>query len=134
MYNPDFWEVTFDQADLQQIPNEAGLWHESAEDRDSRYGWEDLIVALIPRLESLMAASLTQKQSEAVLLYFRYGKTQQEIAQIMGISRRVVSQHLFGITRNGKSVGGAVNKLRKLVCQGEISVKSAACASEDVFI
>ena len=65
-------------------------------------------------MNALMARTLTDRQREAMALYFEYGRTQQEISEIMGISRRVVSQHLFGITRNGKSVGGAVKKIQKL--------------------
>ena len=113
MYNPDFWEVQIDQTDLEQIPNEAGLWFENSEDRETRYVWEDKMKKLTPRIDSLITHVLTQKQLEAMVLYFKWGKTQQEISEIMGISRRVVSQHLFGITRHGKSVGGAVKKLQK---------------------
>ena len=114
MYNPDFWEVQFDQSDLEMMPDDVGLWYESPEDQHSRYDREDRVKRLIPQIDILLNRSLTQKQFEATVLYFKYGKTQREISEIMGISRRVVSQHLFGITRNGKSVGGAVKKLRKL--------------------
>ena len=114
MYNPDFWEVQFDQSDLEMMPDDVGLWYESPEDQHSRYDREDRVKQLIPQIDTLLNQSLTQKQFEATVLYFKYGKTQREISEIMGISRRVVSQHLFGITRNGKSVGGAVKKLRKL--------------------
>ena len=122
MYNPDFWEVQLDQSDLEMMPAEVGLWHESSEDQNLRYTWEDRVGRLIPQIDTLLDRSLTQKQHEATILYFKYGKTQQEISEIMGISRRVVSQHLFGITRNGKSVGGAVKKLRKLCREHGIAI------------
>jgi hypothetical protein len=32
----------------------------------------------------------------------------------MVINRRVLSQHLFGIRRNGRQVGGAIARLRTL--------------------
>ena len=124
MYNPDFWEVQLDPSDLEQLPNEAGLWFETHQDRESRYRWEDRYHHLTPQLDTLISAGLTAKQSEAMVLYFKYGKTQQEISEIMGISRRVVSQHLFGITRNGKSVGGAVRKLQKLCKQQGIAIQN----------
>ena len=114
MYNPDFWEVQFDQSDLEMMPGDVGLWYESPDEQNARYDREDRVKRLIPQIDTLLNRSLTQKQFEAAVLYFKYGKTQREISEIMGISRRVVSQHLFGITRNGKSVGGAVKKLRKL--------------------
>jgi hypothetical protein len=124
MYNPDFWEIQIDQSDLEKVSNESGMWFESGEDREARYHWEDRAGQILPRLDILMGRSLTQKQFEATILYFKYGKTQQEISEIMGISRRVVSQHLFGITRKGKSVGGAVNKLRKLCHRHGIAVQN----------
>ena len=48
-------------------------------------------------------------------LYFYGGKTQTEIAEILGISQQVVSKQLFGVMRQGKRVGGAIRKLEKLL-------------------
>ncbi|HJN26857.1 MAG TPA: hypothetical protein QF604_02970 [Candidatus Latescibacteria bacterium] len=42
----------------------------------------------------------------------------------MGINRRVVSQHLFGVRRNGRQVGGAVPRLQRLYRQHGISAES----------
>ena len=87
MYNPDFWEVQLDQSDLEMMPDDVGLWYESPEDQNLRYKHEDRIGRLIPQIDTLLNRSLTQKQFEAAVLYFKYGKTQREIAEIMGISR-----------------------------------------------
>ncbi|MSS70257.1 MAG: sigma-70 family RNA polymerase sigma factor [Candidatus Latescibacteria bacterium] len=124
MYNPDFWEVQVDPADLEQFPNEAGIWCESREDQESRYQWEDWVSGLVPQLLNVISEALTEKQREAVVLYFLHRKTQEEIAQILGVSRRVLSQHLFGISRNGKHVGGAVKKLRKRCMEQGIQILS----------
>ncbi len=124
MYNPDFWEVQIEQTDLEKMPSEMGLWFESNEDQELRYAWEDRLGQMIPRLDSLINRGLTKKQFESMILYFKFGKTQQEIAEILGISRRVVSQHLFGITRNGKSVGGAVKKIQKLCRDHGIAIQN----------
>ena len=122
MYNPDFWEVILDQSDLEQIPQERGIWFESGDDQDDRYQMEDRHLDLAETVYRNVLDSLTQKQREAVTLYFEYGKTQQEISAILGMSRRVVSQHLFGITRNGKCIGGAVKKVRSLCTKTGITV------------
>ena len=122
MYNPDFWEVIFDQSDLEQIPDERGIWFESYEDRIDRYEIEDRNLNIARAVYRSILETLTEKQREAVMLYFEYGKTQQEISAILGMSRRVVSQHLFGITRNGKSVGGAVKKMRTLCHKSGIAI------------
>ncbi|MCY3767342.1 MAG: sigma-70 family RNA polymerase sigma factor [Gemmatimonadetes bacterium] len=118
MYNSDFWEVRLDQSDLEKVANEDGIWFESREDRRLRYVWEDRVAAAAVQIIEAFPHCLTDRQREAALLYFRHGKTQREIAEIMGISRRVVSQHLFGITRGGRQVGGAMRKLRKY-CEAE---------------
>ena len=116
MYNPDFWEVGLDPIDLDRFSAETSPWFESGADRSGRDRHEQLLHELVEPVMDLITTSLTDRQREALLLYFLCDKTQEEIAQILGISRRVVSQHLFGICRNGKHVGGAIKKIQKL-CQ-----------------
>ncbi|MDE2847168.1 MAG: sigma-70 family RNA polymerase sigma factor [Gemmatimonadetes bacterium] len=125
MYNPEFWEIRLDQVDLEQYPNEANIWYETGEDRVHRYQREDRVDELADAVYDFLSQYLTQKQCEVVVLYFIYQKTQQETAEILGISRRVVSQHLFGICRGGKHIGGAVNKLRKLCARHGIDFQPA---------
>ena len=76
---------------------------------------------------NLIFTALTERQREALILYFLHQKTQEEVAQIMGISRRVVSQHLFGVCRGGKQVGGAIKKIRKLCREQGIVRKNLKC-------
>jgi DNA-directed RNA polymerase specialized sigma subunit len=88
MYNPDFWEVILDQSDLEQIPDNRGIWFESSHDREDRYEIEDRDLDLAESVYHSILGSLTEKQREAVMIYFEYGKTQQEISAILGMSRR----------------------------------------------
>ena len=111
MYNPDFWEVQLDPVDLDRYPAEAGLWHETGNEQRQRH--ESTQRQVLSPVMDLVSTALTDRQREATLLYFLCEKTQEEVAEIMGISRRVVSQHIFGICRNGKRVGGAIGKLKK---------------------
>jgi DNA-directed RNA polymerase specialized sigma24 family protein len=113
MYNPDFWEIRLDQAGMERFPNEAGLWFESGEERKARYLREDAAEEMGSRLMQVVSEALTDRQREAVILYFCRRKTQTDISRLLGISRRVLGQHLFGIRRDGKRVGGAVKKMRK---------------------
>lgn len=129
MYNPDFWEVIVDQSDLEQIPQERGIWFETIDDQQDRYDLEDRQLDLARSVYRDVLGALTQKQREAVMLYFEYGKTQQEISAVLGMSRRVVSQHIFGITRNGKRVGGAVKKMRKLCGKSGLSLNTAGASA-----
>jgi len=117
MYNPDFWEVRLDPQDLDKYPNEAGPWFESREERRRRLGREQRTQRLMQGIMEIVGSALTERQRQVLLLYYIHQKTQEEVAQILGISRRVVSQHLFGIRRNGKRVGGALGKIRRLCRQ-----------------
>ena len=114
MHNPDFWEVCLEPHDLAKYSNEAGLWFESREDRRAHCHREFRARRMMQPIMDLIGSILTQKKREALILYFLHQKTQEEVAQIMGISRRVVSQHLFGVCRNGKQVGGAIKKIQKM--------------------
>jgi RNA polymerase sigma factor (sigma-70 family) len=112
MFNPDFWEVRLDPEDLEQFSNESGIWFNRAE--EERTPQPAPLETLLNPVMDIIDNGLTEKQRQVLLLYYMHQKTQQEVAEIMGISRRVVSQHLFGICRDGKRVGGAISKIRKL--------------------
>ena len=73
-----------------------------------------LRAALVAALTELIATRLTPRQRRIVELYFYDGRTQQEIAAELGISQQVVSRQLFGVVRNGRRIGGAVQRLRKI--------------------
>ena len=122
MVNPLFWEISVDPQDLDRFCADQGLWHESEEERQLRYRREDRIRALGWELKDIIEHELTPRQRDIIRLYFFHGKTQNEIAQIMEISRRVVAQHLFGICRQGRRIGGAIQKLQKACEQRHISL------------
>lgn len=114
-FNPDFWEIPVPPEYFDQLTTEDYSWHRAPDDAYTLARRAKRQVVLI-QIRQIIDTELTERQADCVRLYFDRGKTQQEIGEILGISRRVVSQHLFGVTRNGKQVGGAVNKIRK-VCR-----------------
>jgi RNA polymerase sigma factor (sigma-70 family) len=59
-----------------------------------------------------VATALTDKQREAVELFFFQGLSQSEIARRLGVSQQVVQKRLYGVTRRGVVVGGAIARLR----------------------
>jgi RNA polymerase sigma factor (sigma-70 family) len=121
MVNPQFWEVSVDPHDLDRFSAEQRLWYESDEERQIRYRREDRSDLLARKIRSIIDSELTPRQQDVIRLYFFHGKTQGEIAQIMGISRRVVAQHLFGICRRGQKVGGAIKRIKKVCAQRNMS-------------
>ena len=112
-FNPDFWEISFDFDKLTEFDSSRSLWYETDAERESRWMREDRQEQIMPRLMEIIEDKLTPKQRQAVILYFFGCKTQEEIGLIMGIPHQVVSQHIHGIRRNGKKIGGAIARLRK---------------------
>ena len=114
-FNPDFWEIPVPPEYFDQLTTEDYLWYRVPDDEYTQ-ARRAKRQAVLKQIHLIITRELTKRQAECIQLYFYKGKTQEEIGNILGISRRVVSQHLFGVTRNGKQIGGAVNKIRK-VCR-----------------
>lgn len=60
-----------------------------------------------------VSTALTDKQREAVELFFFEGLSQSEIARRLGVSQQVIQKRLFGAPRRGTVVGGALARLRE---------------------
>jgi RNA polymerase sigma factor (sigma-70 family) len=110
-YDPHFWELPVDPGDLDALPT--GLLDAPVQPgRDPER--ERARAEAIAGLAEVIRTGLTVKQRRIVELYFYEGHTQQEIAAILGISQQVVSRQLFGVLRNGRRIGGAVARLRRI--------------------
>ena len=96
------------ESTLPPVPDEA------AEPSDER-------AELVALLRLVIETQLTRRQREIVDLYFYQGKTQEEIAALLGVAQQVVSKQLFGVMRKGKRVGGAIRKLRKILGKNGIT-------------
>ncbi len=114
-FNADFWEVQTSSGYLESLPASRALWHETSEDRERRYAFQGFFQEVKPLVHEAIDHSLTPRQREVVKLYFMYNKTQEDIATILKLSQSTVSRHLFGTVRQGKKVGGAIPKLRKVM-------------------
>ena len=121
-FNPDFWEISFDFHKLTEFDSRRSLCHETDTERESRWMREEWQEQLMPRLMDIIENELTPKQRQAVMLYFFGQRTQEEIGRIMGVPHQVVSQHIYGIKRNGKKIGGAIAKLRKACSERGINI------------
>lgn len=64
------------------------------------------------RVRHAVSTALTDKQREAVELFFFEGLSQPEIARRLGVSQQVIDKRLHGATRDGRRIGGALAKLR----------------------
>lgn len=114
-YNPDFWEIPTDIQTLDRVDASNALWFETEIDRERRHAMKHFFEEVTPAVHDLIDSKLTGRQREVVKLYYLYGKTQEEIAIILNLTQSTVSRHLFGTVRDGKKVGGAIPKLRKVI-------------------
>ena len=115
-FDPRFWEVVFAPDKLDKFSHEDAIWRETEEERQIRYKKEDKKSEVFPLIMEVIENDLTKMQRNCIKLHFLCRRTQEEIAYKLGISRRVVTQHIYGIRRNGKHVGGGIKKIRK-ICQ-----------------
>ena len=110
-YDPRFWELPFDPGDFDALPGDLLDAPDDGPclDPERAAARKEALAGIA----ELVRTGLTAKQRVIVERYFYDGRTQQEIAEELGVSQQVVSRQLFGVIRNGRRVGGAVSRLRK---------------------
>jgi RNA polymerase sigma factor (sigma-70 family) len=113
-FNPDFWEVVVERFRMEAFAEEDALWQEYRVSDSQAEGYRKRTREAFRQILGLIRAELTQRQREVVQLHFLGGLTETEIGRRLDIPQQVVSQHLHGVLRKGKRVGGAIPKLRKL--------------------
>jgi RNA polymerase sigma factor (sigma-70 family) len=92
-------------ADLDQFDHERHLYHDDSTLSETR---EKLYEAV----RDAITTTLTDKQREAIEAFFFEGLSQGEIARRLGVTQQVVQKRIYGAGREGKTVGGALRKLR----------------------
>ncbi len=93
-------------ADLDQFDRDRHLYHGDAQASDAEEHLHDAV-------RHAIATVLTDKQREAIEAHFFEGLSQGEIARRLGVSQQVVQKRIYGAGRSGKTVGGALRKLRE---------------------
>lgn len=114
-FNAEFWEIPTESAYLENVASERALWYETEVDRDRRHAMQEFYGEVMPEVKHYIERKLTSRQREVVQLYYFRGLSQEDIADTLKLSQSTVSRHLFGTVRNGRKVGGALHKLRKVV-------------------
>ena len=129
-FNADYWEIPTGSQYLENLSAERALWFETEEDRRRRHAMSDFYRSVMPTVQALIDSKLTDRQREILRLYYFSNKTQEDIADELQLSQSTVSRHLFGTTRNGKKVGGAIPKLQKVIdrCCGSGPISEALTA------
>jgi RNA polymerase sigma factor (sigma-70 family) len=116
-HDPHFWEIEVAPDVLESLliePDFVERLFITPEDERLDLEKAQLKQEALDQIHELISTRLTAQQRRIVEMYFYENKTQQEIAEMLGINQQVVSKHLFGVLRGGQQVGGAVKKLKKL--------------------
>ena len=121
-FDPQFWEIGVDSELLDRFTEQDAMWYETEEEREQRYQKEDKKLQIMPVIMEIIESELTDMQKTCIMLHFIHEKTRDEVANTLGISRRVVTQHIYGILRQGKRVGGGIEKIKKICNQKSISI------------
>jgi len=74
--------------------------------REDRIGEDPLTIYIRKETRRKMLECMTDKQREVFILYYQYGYTQQEIAEMLGSARTTIMHRLEG----------AVKKVKKVYC------------------
>ncbi len=92
------------RADFDHTPADACAWAHT-----------DNLPARDALADALRAAvgALTARQRDIVEWHFFEGLSQGEIARRLGVTQQVVQKSLYGVTRRGRPVGGALRRLRE---------------------
>jgi RNA polymerase sigma factor (sigma-70 family) len=120
-FNPDFWEVTIDDEGWRGFSNQDHPFFEDPTELTERHQRDARARAMRSQLQAIMVEELTEPQRAVVVLTYFHGLNQRQISARLSISQQTVSQHLYGKARNGKTVGGAMRKLRKACRQQGIA-------------
>jgi RNA polymerase sigma factor (sigma-70 family) len=92
--------------DLDRFDGSRHLYHDDPPESEAR-------ARLHEALRHAVTTALTDKQREAVEAHFFEGLSQGEIARRLGVSQQVIQKRIYGAGRSGKTVGGALRKLRE---------------------
>ena len=112
-YDGYWWETYLTQEEWGRIPASRQMWHNPAPPENIEDQLQTEHEMGLVAVDFLLV--LTSRQRQVVELYCLEGRTQEEVADALGISQQTVSQHLMGKLRGGQYVGGAFRKLRKAI-------------------
>jgi DNA-directed RNA polymerase specialized sigma24 family protein len=97
------------RANFDHVAHDASLWF------DTDPAASDTRDALALRVREVVAQHLTSRQREIVEWHFFEGLSQGDIARRLGVTQQVVQKALYGVTREGRPVGGALRRLRDVL-------------------
>lgn len=135
LYQYKIVEISFDQQKLNNFPSERGIGHILSEN-DLGEAIDDLKNTLLEELYDLINSNFLTDHQKKILLMRLMGKTQNEIADHLGITQSAVHKAMHGnidYKNQRKRYGGIIKKLRK-VCKGNKKINDILSKIEEAKI
>ncbi len=123
-YQHKIVEISFDQNKLSNFPMERGIGHILSEN-EVNDKILDLREVLIEQLYDVVHGGFLTEHQKKILFMRLMGKTQNEIAEHLGITQSAVHKAMHGnidYKNNKKRYGGIIKKLRK-ICKTNESIQ-----------
>ena len=133
LYQYKIVEISFEQNKLNNFPNERGMGHILLENEpDSKIN--RLRTELIDEIYDIISGGYLTKHQKKILMMRLMGKTQNEIAEHLGITQSAVHKAMHGnidYKNDKKRYGGIVKKLQKL-CKNNENIQKILSGIETV--
>lgn len=132
-YQHKIVEISFDQNKLSNFPMERGIGHILSEN-EVNDKILDLREVLIEQLYDVVHGGFLTEHQKKILFMRLMGKTQNEIAEHLGITQSAVHKSLWGnidYKNDKKRYGGIVKKLKK-ICKSNEGIQNILQKINDV--
>lgn len=120
-YQHKIVEISFEQSKLDNFPEERGIGHILAEN-EPHEKINKLRVDLIDEIYDIINGDYLTQHQKKILMMRLMGKTQNQIAEHLGITQSAVHKAMHGnidYKNDKKRYGGIVKKLKKLCKNNE---------------
>jgi DNA-directed RNA polymerase specialized sigma subunit len=135
LYQYKIVEISFEQNKLNNFPMERGIGYILAENEHSDK-IDDLKEVLLEELYDVVHSNFLTEHQKKILLMRLMGKTQNEIAEHLGITQSAVHKAMHGnidYKNDRKRYGGIIKKLKK-ACKNNKRIKEVLKKIEDAKV
>ena len=125
LYQYKIVEVSFEQAKLNNFPTESGMGYILSEN-ETNDDIQKLRDVLIDELYNVIHGDYLTDHQKKILMMRLMGKTQNEIADHLGITQSAVHKAMHGnidYKNDRKRYGGIIKKLKK-ICVGDNGIQN----------
>jgi DNA-directed RNA polymerase specialized sigma subunit len=133
LYQHKIVEISFEANKLNNFPNERGIGHILAEN-ETHDKIADLRERLMEEIYDLVHGEYLTDHQKKILMMRLTGKTQNEIAEHLGITQSAVHKAMHGnidYKNDKKRYGGIIKKLRK-ICKTNPNIQNILIQIDDI--